>query len=211
MKKLFPKKKSRVKDSISADLKVAVNKIRMSIKKYERTAKEFQIKAKQAVMDGNIKLAKNYLLRRKRALNNLEKFQGFIIKLERQQDAIESAETIKLMGQKMRETTQELRKQVEELKPEEIMELNEESEEAIANIEESAEIMSESLETYDDMDIENDLEALKTEIMLDQEAGLPSVSISEQLQDNFEEEIDDSSKADAIKKELEKLQKELDI
>lgn len=200
-------------DKTAADLKMAVNKIRMGIKKYERAAREFQIRARRAVQEGNMKLAKNYLLRRKRALRNLQQFQGFIVKLERQQDAIDSAETIKTMGKTMRASTEVLTQQVEDLRPEEIMEINEESEEAIANIEESAEIMSESLDTIDDFEIEDELEELKAEVMLEGEGGLPAAPVSVDFAEEEEplDELEDQSQSDALKKELEKLQKELDI
>ncbi|MHA1684736.1 MAG: Snf7 family protein [Promethearchaeota archaeon] len=215
MKKLFPKKKKggKIDDKTAADLKMAVNKIRMGIKKYEKTARDFQMRAKKAVQDGNIKLAKNYLLRRKRAMTNLQQFQGFIVKLERQQDAIDSADTIKIMGETMKSTTAVLTAQVEGLKPEEIMEMNEESEEAIANIEESAEIMSESLDSLDDFEIEDELEALKTEVMLEGESGLPptplTVDFAEEEEPLSEEE--EATKSEQLKNELEKLKRELEL
>lgn len=212
MKKLFPKRNSPKTDTGKADLKQSLNQIRIGIKKYEKDAVEFQVKARQAVAAGNMNLAKNYLLRRKRALTNLDRFQGFIIKLERQQDAIESADVIKTMGQTMQTTTATLLQQVKELDPERVMELNEESEEAIANIEESAEIMSESLETYGDEGLEDELEELKAQVLLDGEElpGTPSAtSIAVPMEEDDEIE-DEPSKSEALKKELEKLKKELD-
>ena len=162
MNKLFPKKnKKKTIDTGKADLMQSINQIRLGIKKYEKDAAEFQIKAKKAVADGNIPLAKNYLIRRKRALTNLERFQGFILKLEKQSDAIDSAEVIKTMGQTMRTTTATLKQQVDELKPEEIMELNEESEEAIEGLNEAAESMSEGLDTEDMEGVDDELEELK--------------------------------------------------
>lgn len=212
VKKLFPKKKSPGTDTGKADLKQATNQIRMGIKKYERDAAEFQAKARQAVAAGNMNLAKNYLLRRKRAMTNLERFQGFIIKLERQQDAIESADVIKTMGQTMQATTATLVQQVKDLNPERIMEINEESEEAIANIEESAEIMSEGLESYDDAGLEEELDELKAQVLLDGETlpGTPTSTIAVPMDDEEFAEEDEATKSEKLKKELEKLKKELD-
>ncbi|MFX0102946.1 MAG: Snf7 family protein, partial [Candidatus Hodarchaeota archaeon] len=199
-------------DSEKADLKVAINKIKLGIKKYEKAAMEFQIKAKKAVVSGNMKLAKNYLLRKKRAMKNLEQFEGFIIKLERQSDAIDSAETIKTMGKTMQSTTSALRKAVDELNPEEIMEMNEESEEAIAYLEESAEIMSESLDSTDDIELDDELEALKAEVLLEGEGGLTATPERMDFTLDDDELIDEEepTKSEKLKKELEKLQKELE-
>jgi phage shock protein A len=214
MNKLFPKKNTKKTiDTGKADLKQSINQIRLGIKKYEKDAADFQVKAKRAVADGNIPLAKNYLIRRKRALTNLERFQGFILKLEKQSDAIESAEVIKTMGQTMRTTTATLKQQVDELKPEEIMELNEESEEAIEGLNEAAESMSEGLETEEMEGIDDELEELKAQVMLEGE-GLPTTptsNIAVPMEDEEEATAEeDASKSERLKKELEKLQKELD-
>jgi phage shock protein A len=215
MKKLFPKKKSTVDASTGkADLKQSINQIRMGIKKYEKDAQDFAAKARSAVAQGNMNLAKNYLLRKKRALDNLERFQGFIIKLERQQDAIDSAETIKTMGQSMKTTTSVLKRHVEELNPESIMEMNEESEEAIANLEESAQVMSENPDTEMETDELNDeLEELKAQVMLDSGNILPDTptsNLSIPMDDEPQSVEDEATKSEKIKKELEKLKRELD-
>nr|MDO8115122.1 Snf7 family protein [Candidatus Sigynarchaeota archaeon] len=213
MKKLFPKKKQPSISTGKADLKQSINQIRMGIKKYEKDSQDFHLRARKAVAEGNINLAKNYLLRRKRALGNLERFQGFIIKLERQQDAIDSAETIKTMGTTMKSTTAVLKKHVDELNPEQIMEMNEESEEAIANLEESAEVMSENPDSEAESDaIDEELEELKTQVMLDggNLPETPTSNISVPLEDDTEPIEEDPSKSEKVKKELEKLKKELD-
>ncbi|MEX2683892.1 MAG: Snf7 family protein [Candidatus Sigynarchaeota archaeon] len=213
MKKLFPKKKQPSVDTGKADLKQSINQIRLGIKKYEKDAQDLQLKARKAVIDGNINLAKTYLIRRKRALNNLERFQGFILKLERQSDAIESAETIKTMGQTMKSTTAVLKKHVEELQPEQIMELNEESEEAIAALDESAEVMSENPESEAESDaVEEELEELKAAVMLDGQTlpSTPTSNIAVPLEDEPESVEDEATRSEKVKKELEKLKKELD-
>ncbi|HME54705.1 MAG TPA: Snf7 family protein [Candidatus Lokiarchaeia archaeon] len=215
MKKLFPKKKAPSADTGKADLKQSINQIRMGIKKYEKDSQDFYLKAHGAVAQGNMNLAKNYLLRRKRALNNLERFQGFIIKLERQQDAIDSAETIKTMGQTMKTTTSLLKKQVDELNPESIMEMNEESEEAIAGLEESAEVMGENPDSSDleSDELNDELEELKAQVMLDSGNILPetpSGGLSIPMEDEPVEVEDEATKSEKLKKELEKLKKELD-
>ncbi len=167
MKKLFPKKKNAAdNDTGKADLKQSINQIRMSIKKYEKDAAEFEQRARVAVSKGNMALAKNYLMRKKRAMINFERFQGFILKLERQQEAIESAETIKVMHKTMKSSTAVLQQQVAGLDLEETAELNEVSEEAIENIEEHANIMAESLSSLDDEEVTEELEAMKAEFIL---------------------------------------------
>jgi phage shock protein A len=200
-------------DTGKADLKQSINQIRVGIKKYEKDAQDFQLRARKAVVDGNMNLAKNYLLRRKRAMGNLERFQGFIIKLERQSDAIESAETIKTMGQTMKTTTAVLKKHVDELNPEQIMEMNEESEEAIANLEESAEVMSENPEGDAESDvIMDELEELKAQVMLEGQSlpDTPTSTISVPMEDETENVEDEGTRSEKVKKELEKLKKELD-
>ena len=210
LKKLFPRKKKKGTDTGKADLKQSINQIRIGIKKYQRDTLEFQTKARAAVAQGNMNLAKNYLLRKKRAMTNLQRFQGFIMKLERQSDAIESAEVIRTMGTTMKSTTSALRKEVESLNPEQILEMNEEAEEAIAALDESAEIMSESLESLDDVGLEEELEELKAEVLLEGE-GLPTTpgAIAVPMEDDtlFEE---DESHSEQVQKELEKLKKELE-
>ncbi|NMC04971.1 MAG: SNF7 family protein [Candidatus Lokiarchaeota archaeon] len=211
MKKLFPKKTQPSVSTGKADLKQSINQIRLGIKKYEKDAQDFQLKARQAVVSGNMNLAKNYLLRRKRALDNLERFQGFIIKLERQSDAIDSAETIKTMGQTMKSTTAVLKKHVDELNPEAIMEMNEESEEAIAALNESAEVMSENPEADAENDaIDEELEELKAAVMLDGQTlpETPTSNLSVPMDDEPVE--DEATRSEKVKKELEKLKKELD-
>ncbi|MBN2149905.1 MAG: Snf7 family protein [Candidatus Lokiarchaeota archaeon] len=213
MRKLFPKKKAPSVDTGKADLKQSINQIRLGIKKYEKDAQDFQLRARKAVIDGNMNLAKNYLLRRKRAIANLERFQGFIIKLERQSDAIDSAETIKTMGQTMKSTTDVLKRHVDELNPEQIMEMNEESEEAIAALEESAEVMSENPEADADTDaIEEELEELKAAVMLDGQTlpETPTSSLSVPMDDEAESVEDEATRSEKVKKELEKLKKELE-
>jgi hypothetical protein len=213
VRKLFPKKKQPTVDTGKADLKQSINQIRLGIKKYEKDSEEFQLRARKAVIAGNMNLAKTYLMRRKRALNNLDRFQGFILKLERQSDAIESAETIKTMGQTMKTTTEVLKKHVDELNPEQIMEMNEESEEAIASLDESAEVMSENPEADADTEgVEEELEELKAAVMLDGQTlpETPTSNLSVPMEDEPESVEDEATRSEKVKKELEKLKKELD-
>ncbi|MHA1699356.1 MAG: Snf7 family protein [Promethearchaeota archaeon] len=218
MGKLFPKKKTQPGLSEIAQIRASIDKIQLEMKKYEKITNEFRLKAKNALVRGNTKLAKGYLIRSQRAQKNLERCQDFIMKLERQADALQSVKTLQIMKETMVKTTDVLERSTKELNAEKIDDLTAKSEEAMETLEYASEVMTEGADLDMDLDLEDELASLQTEVALEKESGLPSAPITGMQEpalsigaSSFEDSPIKENKSEKIKEEFEKLQKELDL
>ncbi|MHA1733091.1 MAG: Snf7 family protein [Promethearchaeota archaeon] len=207
--KLFPRG-SKKRQKYIAKIRATIKRIEMNSKKFEKKSQVFRLQAKRALKAGNRELARNKLVRWKAHRNRLEKYQNFAARLERQMDAINEAEMIKDFGSSMSTSAQVLDKVASEISPEKAMEISETSEEAIAKIEEAGDLLAGDLEEDFELDIEDELTKLETEMLLEDAGEIPTAPITEAGVGDLDGELDeDASEKKRLQKELEKLKKEL--
>ncbi len=207
--KLFPRG-SKKRQKYVAKIKSTIKRIELNSKKFEKRSQIYRVQAKRALKAGNREIARNKLVRWKAHKARLEKYQNFSARLERQLDAINEAEMIKDFGSSMETSAKVLDKVAGEISPEKAMEISETSEEAIAKIEEAGDLLAGDLEEDFELDIEDELTRLETEMLLEDAGEIPSAPIgdSELAELEGEEDIELTEKK-RLKKELEKLKKEL--
>lgn len=211
-RKLFPRGKKKHQKHV-AKIKQTIARIDMNSKRFAKKAQLFRVRAKKALKTGNKELARNQLIRWKQYRQRLEKYQNFSARLERQLDAIGEAEVIKDFGATMEVSAKVLDKAASDVSPERAMEISETSEEAIMKIEEAGDLLAGDLEEDYEMDIEDELTKLETEMLLEDAGEMPATpeGVTEaDLELGTEEEGEVLTEKERLQKELESLKKELE-
>ena len=215
-KKLFPNKKTTEdKLTTQAQLKTLTHRLDMKIKDYENKATLCRSKAKSFLKTGNQKAAKTMLIRYKQFQNKVLQYNAMIMRAERQLDALEQANVISDVAGTMEAASIDLKAAAATVNAERALEITEEAEDSIEQINEAGELFAGDPETDMGIDIDEDLSQLETELMLEDAGQLPEApeghmeSISMYGSDTEEEK--ETKDSDALKKEIEKLKKELDM
>lgn len=215
-RKLFPSKKAQSeKLTTEAQLKTLTHKLDMKIKDYENKAQLCRSKAKNFLKMGNQKAAKTMLIRYKQFQNKILQYNAMIMRAERQLDALEQANVITDVAGTMETAATELKAAATTVNAERALEITEEAEESIEQINEAGELFAGDPEVDMGIDIDEDLSQLETELMLEDAGQLPETpeekmeSIS--LYSSEPETTGEAKNSDALKKEIEKLKKELDM
>ncbi|MFX0098247.1 MAG: Snf7 family protein [Candidatus Hodarchaeota archaeon] len=208
----FKKNKKIDKDKSYIEIKDAINKINGSITKKEKVIANLKIKAKKALAEKNEKLAKLHLTKKIKQEKNLETLFKVQIKLSEQMDAIEQSETIQIASEALSNAVKVLNqyaKIIEDLKIDEIIA---DSEESIAIIEDASEMIGDTtIDILEDDQLSQELDELQAEVALEMSSELalaPDAGGKEPVL--VEQDITETS-TDDVKKELEKLKKELDM
>ena len=210
----FWKKNSKKidKDQSFLELKDAINKINGSITKKEKIVANLKIKAKKALADKNEKLAKLHLTKKIKQEKNLETLFKVQIKLSEQMDAIEQSETIQIASEALANAVKILNKYskiIEDLKIDEIIA---DSEESIAIIEDAAEMIGDTtIDILEDDQLGQELEELQAEVALEMSSDLAMAPDSGSKEPVLVEQDITQTSSDEVKKELEKLKKELEM
>jgi len=211
-KKLFPRK-SEQKDSLVANAKSHIHKLELNSRNYAKRADISRQNAKIALTRGEKDRAKSYLIQYKNYQKKIDRMNNIRTKIENSLHAIEEGQMISQTGDLfggIRDTLQELSVKAN---PEKVAEIAEDSEQYIAEIEESAEILGGDLEIDLGISVDDELNQLETEILLDQSGEMPSAP-SEELQYipeyGTEEEGAQVDSKEKLQSEIDKLRKELE-
>ncbi len=222
MRKLFPKKnKSKGNSQLTsqAKLKALTHKLNYQIKDYDKKAKLCRLKAKQFLKANNRIAAKNMLARSQMFQQKITQYSAMIMKAERRLDALTQAETLKEVGGAMETSAVDLKKASAELNLNHAMEVDSEAEAAIDEIEEAGDLFAGDPELDFGLDMDDELSQLETELMLEEAGELPEapMDIDESEIAGMSLSLEDDEPAsgvrdkDALKDEISKLKKELDL
>ncbi len=214
-KKLFPKKNGQEKDQVEAELKVLINKLETKSRVQQNRAHAFKQTAKKYVKAGNQGTARILLARAIKLEKHAHRFQNIIGILERHFEALETASTIKDLGNALMKSSKLLQKLSANISPEKAAAISESSEESLAKIEEAGDLLGGELDTEFGIEVEDELNKLEADILLEEAGGVPTAPTSEgpevtgegEKEDKVKEQDDDKVK---LKKEMEKLKEELE-
>ncbi len=211
--KLFPKK-GQEKEKVQAELKTVINRLELRSRTLRQKANIMRLQAKKALKAGNKDTARNLIVRQTKYKNNADRYQNIIGRMERHLEALDTATTIKDVGNALARSSKTLEKISANISPEKAMEISETAEESISKIEEAGELLGGDLDTEFGLDVEEELNRLEADLLLEDAGGVPTAPVSEGaegVEEGMEEEpveqIDDKEK---LKKEMEKLKKELE-
>jgi hypothetical protein len=206
------KKKTISKDQAFLDLKDSMKKIDASIKKKEQMVGDLKKKAKIALQQNNEKLAKIHLAKKIKQEKDIEGLYNIQRKLSDQMDAIDQAETVETATKALSTATgiiNQYAKVIDTLNVESIMA---DSEESIGIINDAAEMMGDtSQDTELDDSVSQELDELQAEIALDMGTKLITPEGGVEGTEPVKEEEPAKADAEDVKRELEKLKKELDM
>ncbi len=205
--KLFPKK-GKEKDKTIVKIKKQIHGLTVKSKALSQKAELYRRNAKIAMKNGNKERAKNYLIQWKSYNNKVNRNTNLAAKLERFIGAIEEGTLIKDLEGTLAASTAALKELAVGASPERVAELSEESEEYIAMIEESGEILAGDPEIDIGIDIDDELNKLESEILLEAAGEIPETPITEEF--IAEEPITEEETKEKLKSEIEKLKKELE-
>jgi hypothetical protein len=213
MKNLFKKKKEMGKDQAFLDLKDSMKKIDVSVKKKEQIIVDLKKKAMVAISQKNDKLAKVHLSKKIKQEKDIEGLYNIQRKLSDQMDAIDQAETIETATKALSNAVGVLNKFAKVIESLNVEGIIADSEESVAIIEDAAEAMSDTTEDLVMSDqLEQELGEMQAEVALEMGsklAGTPDGEIPADVVPADEEA--NKPTADDVKKELEKLKKELEM
>ncbi|MHA1682095.1 MAG: Snf7 family protein [Promethearchaeota archaeon] len=212
---LFKKKSGKIdKNQTFLDLKASIKQIDVSIKKKETTIVNLKKKAMVALANKREQLARNILAKKLKQEKSVGKLYNIQRKLSDQMDAIEEAETIQIATSALSSAVGVLKRYatiIEDLNVEEILA---DSEESMAVIEDAGEMIGDdTLDMLVDDEISEQLDALQAEVALEMGSQLalaPGDTEPVLVSQPLEPEPIHSDSED-VKKELEKLRKELDL
>jgi hypothetical protein len=213
-KKLFPKKKQEDKLTVQARLKTLTHKLDLRIKDYENKAKLCKFKAKKFLKAGNREASKAMLVRYKQYQQKILQYNAMIMKAERHSDALEQANVIKDVATTLEASTGELKSVATTVNAEKALEITEQAEDSIEQINEASELFAGDPEAESGVEIDDELSQLETELMLEDAGQLPDIESAEEMESMslLDSETNDNLRSkDALKDEIEKLKKELDI
>ncbi len=211
-KKLFPRK-AKEKDELIIKSKAHIRKIALANKTYNKRAEIARKNAKIAIKRGERTRAKNYLIQHKQYQMKVDRANNIRAKIERQLEAISEGQMISTTGDLMGGIRDELKVIATQASPVKIAEIAEDSEEYVAEIEESADILAGDPEIDLAIDVTDELDQLETEMLLEQGGQMPEVP-ADDLQylsefDEMEEDTEIKTKA-KLEDEIDKLRKELE-
>lgn len=214
-KKLFPKDKKPDKLTTQAKLKSLTHQLDLKIKDYEKKATMCRSKARNFLKMGNSQASKTMLIRYKQYQQKILQYNAMIMRSERHLDALEQANVIENVANTMEASATELKSVSATVNAQRALEITEEAEDSIEQINEAGDLFAGDPETELGIDIDEEFAQLETELMLEDAGqlpespeGLPSESLS--LYEDEEPNKNLRSK-DALKDEIEKLKKELDL
>lgn len=217
-KKLFPKDKDKKKQDLTTEarLKALTHKLDLKIQDYESKAQKCKQKAKVFLKTGNKSASKTMLIRYKQYQQKILQYNAMIMRSERHLDALEQASTIKDVATTMESSAEELKSVSTTVNAQRALEITEEAEDSIEQINEAGELFAGDPEIDMGIDIDDELSQLETEIMLEDAGELPetpeSITQTESMSlYNDKEDTKEVRSEEALKNEIEKLKKELDI
>ncbi len=212
-RKLFPKR-GQEKEKVQAELKIVINRLELKSRTLRQKSQVMRNNAKKYLKAGNKDAARNLVVRETKCRTQADRYQNIIGKLERNLDALDTATTIKDVGNAMAHSSKVLEKISTNISPEKAMEISEGAEESISKIEEAGELLGGDLETDFGLDVEEELNRLEADLLLEDAGGVPTAPVSEgteTIEETPEEEpVDQIDDKDKLKKEMEKLKKELE-
>lgn len=209
--KLFPKKNKKGNVDTVVKLKTTISQLNIKAKEYNRKSSEARLKAAKALKLGNKDLSRQFLIKWKSYRDKTERYYNMIGKIERHLDALEEAKTIENVTGAFEVSSKELNKISQNVNPEKAMELSEGAEEAISKIEEAGEFLAGDPEVDLGIDVDDELAKLETELLMGDATGMPSIPEDGDLEEPTESEDNAIRSKEDIKKEIDKLKKELDI
>jgi phage shock protein A len=212
-KKLFPKKSTgKDKATVEAKLKSVIHRLDLKIKDYDNKAKLCRVKAKKFLKTGNKDAARAMLVRFKLYQQKSMQYNSMIAKAERHLEALEEAGVVSDVAGAMEKSAGELKKVAATVNPEKAMNITEEAEDSIDQISEAGELLAGNLEEDAGVDIEDEFAQLETESMLEDAGKLPETPEEGEEESPTVSEAETSVKSkEAIKDEINKLKKELDL
>ncbi len=207
--RLFPKKgKGKEKDKTVINIKKQIHQLTLKSKALNQKAELYRKNAKISLKKGNKERSKNYLIQWKAHRNKINRNTNLASKLERYIDAIDEGRLIKGLESTLSASTAALKELAVSASPEKVATLSEESEEYIAMIEESGEILAGDPEIDQGIDIEDEFEKLESEVLLEAAGEIPETPVEEEfIIDEIMPEVETKEK---LKTEIEKLKKELE-
>ncbi len=176
--KLFPKK-GQEKEKVQAELKTVINRLELRSQQLRKKAAIMRQNAKKALKTGNKDTARNLVVRETKYKNNADRYQNIIGKMERHLEALDTATTIKDVGNAMSKSSKVLEKISQNISPEKAMEISEGAEESISKIEEAGELLGGDLDTEFGLDVEEELNRLEADLLLEDAGGVPTAPTSE--------------------------------
>lgn len=209
--KLFPKKNKKGNVDTVVKLKTTISQLNIKAKEYNRKSSEARLKAAKALKLGNKDLSRQFLIKWKGYKDKTERYYNMIGKIERHLDALEEAKTIENVTGAFEVSSKELNKISQNVNPEKAMQLSEGAEEAISKIEEAGEFLAGDPEVDLGVDVDDELAKLETELLMGDATGMPSIPEDGDLEEPAEPEDNAIRSKEDIKKEIDKLKKELDI
>ncbi|MHA1714613.1 MAG: Snf7 family protein, partial [Promethearchaeota archaeon] len=209
----FGKKKKIDKDQVYAEIKKSIKKLDTEVKKKEAQAREFKDRAKQALIEKNEALARQYLQRKKNMERQIEKILKIQSNLANQADAIEEAETLGIASEAIKMATEILNRYADYLKKMDIDGLIEKAEESRYIIEDVGEALADNGMTDYEMEdaINSGIEELQSEIALEMAGGLAEVPETPSTEIGIEDSLSTTGpekSADEVQDELKRLKKE---
>lgn len=205
--KLFPKKKGQEQDQTVVKIKKQIHELTLKSRALSNKSEIYRKNAKIAMKNGNKERAKNYLIQWKSYSNKVNRNTNLASKLERYIGAIEEGTLIKDLEGTLASSTAALKDLAVGASPQRVAELSEESEEYIAMIEESGEILAGDPEIDMGVDVDEELNKLESEILLEAAGDIPEIPISEEF---LTEEITEVDQKEKLTAEIEKIKKELE-
>lgn len=213
-KKLFPKNKKSEKVEVEARLKTTIHHLNIKNKEFARKSQEARLRAMKALKAGNKDISRQMLIRWKKYKMRSEKYFNMVGKLERHMDALDEAKTISDVTGSLEASSSELSKIAANVNPEKTMELVDSAEESIMEIEEAGDLIAGDMEIDLGIDVDEELSRLETELLMSEASGMPTIPEgmeSDGFDYDFEDEEPEIKTKDKLKKEIEKLKKELDM
>jgi phage shock protein A len=211
--KLFPKK-GQEKEKVQAELKTVINRLELKSRTLRQKSNIMRQNAKKYLKTGNKDAARSLVVRETKCRTQADRYQNIIGRLERNLDALDTATTIKDVGNAMTKSSKVLEKISQNISPEKAMEISEGAEESISKIEEAGELLGGELDTEFGLDVEEELNRLEADLLLEDAGGVPTAPVSEGAEgveeDTEEEPVEQIDDKEKLKKEMEKLKKELE-
>ncbi len=204
--KLFPKK-GKQKDKTIVNIKKQIHQLKVKSKALNQKSELYRKNAKIALKNGNKERSKNYLVQWKSYRNKINRNTNLSSKLERYIDAIEEGRLIKGLESTLSASTAALKDLAVSASPEKVATLSEESEEYIAMIEESGEILAGDPEIDQGINIDDEFEKLESEVLLEAAGEIPEIPVEEEF---LIDEIPEMETKEKLKDEIAKLKKELE-
>jgi hypothetical protein len=210
--RLFPRK-AEEKDKLVTQVKRYTRQLGIHAKNYQKRAEVSRQNAKIALQRGERDRAKNYLVQYKQYQIKVDRTNNIRAKFERQIEAVEEGAAIAQSGSFMAKMRDELKTIAEKASPEAIAEISEDSEMYVSEIEEAGDILAGDPEVDLGLDVSDMLNQLETEMLLDTSGSMPNVptgELPEYISDiELESEAEEFKSKEKLKKEIDKLRKEL--